>query len=838
MGLERLYMFVLDRLLRSPRLVLGVALLLTVLALPALRRIRLDGDVLDLLPRSSPATQAFAAYSKNMVAAQELVVLATCSDPTRLTEFADQYADKIRALPDVEQVTHRISADSLRFLRDHLLLLLPEEDIDELGRRLTKEALQTRAAELRGLLSAPGGSAMAGLLTTDPLDVVSLLTRRLGSGLKVDSTSGYLRTADGTALLLKIRPRFSPVEWDRDQKLMDDASALAVSLGGRVAQTDFANSPTPQVAFSGAYAFPPYFREWIEKDTMFSTVLSVGAVLLLFAFFFRSLRILPWVLLPLLLSGVWTAIVAALGFGRISGISLAFATILVAIGIDLPIQMYSRLRNDMQEDPHRTPAEAVRHTTRTIAGASIVATLGPAAVFFACGLSDFGGLTQLGVLAGVGLCVNCVAMLTVFPALLLSVPAWMWQQNKRQNQASFRASRIAALCVSVSKRPRLALGVALLAFVVALPQVRNVRVAHNLLDVDLGDMPPKKAQAEISRRFGEQQRFLVALAQAPTEQAALEQAEAWQQVAAELVKRNELVGYEAIGTFLPSFSAQNTRRQKLRALDLLQASERLKNALEAAGFDSTAFAPFLSVLAQDPVKLPSLTKAEFEKTELGFLLRSHVAEKPGPTPTHFVALYLFAPADQRLPQTLARLREAVQSQKGGQLTGLPLLETELRSLLARDLLRITLVSLGLVTALLMLYYRRPRPVLAVLLPLSLSWVLYFAVLVVANIPIHLYNLLSVPLVIGYGIDDHIFLVHRYLQSKNVAESLHSVGRAVVLTSLATMAGFLALLVAHFPGLVQFGLCGAVAVLLCLLVALFVLPSLFEMLLSPRTTSGS
>lgn len=822
-------MAVLDRLLRWPKVLLGVTLLVSLLLSPLLRRLNLHGDLLDLLPRSSKAAQAFASYSKHMVASQELVVLVTCSEPSTLTEFAERYSQELSKLPDVAQVTHRISGQSLRYLRDHLLLLLDDSDIAELGRRLTPEALDRRASELRGLLSAPGGSSMAPLLTADPLDLVPLITRRMGSGLKVDATSGYLRTADGTALLIKVRPRFAPLEWERDQKLIADASALARSLGAEVSERHFDSQKTPRVAFTGAYAFPPFFRMWIEKDMTLSTVLSVGAVFLLFATFFRSLRILPWVLLPLLLAGLWTSIAATLLFGRISGVSLAFATILVAIGIDLPIQLYSRLREELHRAAAegRSAADAVRHTTITMAGAATVATLGPAAVFFACGLSDFGGLNQLGMLAGVGLLLNCLAMLTVFPALLLTLPTQLW--HKPSTYEPSQKSLIAKWGSWLARHPRPILGLSLLLLLIALPQVRKVHVAHDLLSIDLGEMPPALTQSEISRRFGEQQRFLVTLVESADPDEALYRAEQWQKEAARLVSSSALVGYEAIGTLLPSQRTQSERRQQLHALQLPAASLRLRDSLERAGFDASAFAPFLDLLGQDPSKLPSLELSELASSELGFLVRSHVADIPGPDPRRMVALYLFAPADERLPETVKLLEQRADGPLGGHVTGMPLLEEQLRKLLERDLLQITLASLGLVVLLLFAYYRRLRPVVVVLLPLSLAWVLFGTSLVVLGIPLHLYNLLAVPLVIGYGIDDHIFLVHRYQVSGDIRSSLATAGRAIVLTTLSTVAGFLALLIAHFPGLRQFGLSGALAVLLCLLAALLVLPALLSLL---------
>jgi predicted RND superfamily exporter protein len=136
-----------------------------------------------------------------------------------------------------------------------------------------------------------------------------------------------------------------------------------------------------------------------------------------------------------------------------------------------------------------------------------------------------------------------------------------------------------------------------------------------------------------------------------------------------------------------------------------------------------------------------------------------------------------------------------------------------------------------VALLLALYYRRPRPFVAVMGPLALAWVLFGAALALFHLPLNLFNLLSVPLVIGYGIDDHVFLVHRHAldPSGGPGRTLATTGRAIVLTSLSTMAGFAGLAAARFPGLRLLGLSGALAVALCLCAAFAVLPALLALL---------
>lgn len=853
----------LEAALRRPGRLLVVLAVLTLVSLPLLRRLNLQGDLVDMLPRSSGAAQTFARFTRDLGAGQELIVLVTASPEAqaRLPEFADAYAAALAQHADVQQVTHRISGGSLAYLRDHLYLLLNDADLDELARRIEPTALRERAARLRGLLTAPGGSAMAPLLTTDPLELIPLVAGRLQaqSGLPVDAQSGYLRTADGSALLLKIRPRFAPLDWQRGEALLRDATALAQRLGAAPATqpatglwpqllrhlgplgsdpqvTRFASPDTAglRVAFTGAYAFPPYYRRWIEGDMTRSTVLSVGAVLLLFALFFRSLRILPWVLLPLGFAGLWTAVAATFLFGRLSGVSMAFSSILVAIGIDLPIQLYSRLREELAEPPPpdgaRDFAATVRATTCRLAGPSIVATLGPAAVFIACGLSDYQGLNQLGVLAGLGLLLNAVAMLTIFPALLLLLPPRLWWRPLPPLNSG--RGLLAALGRLGSQRPRLVLAVAAVLLLAALPFCRTLRFSERLFALEPGDMPPALAQAELSRRFGEQQRFMVVLIADADRDAALERADRWQAAVEGLRQQGALRGYESVSALVPAAATQAKRRARLANLNLPAAATALTAALTEAGFDTAAFAESLSRLrsAAETGASGGLSLSGLGETELGFLVRTHVADLPS---ERLVALYLFLPVDSTLDTTVARLQALTQDPAlGGRLTGLPLLERELTALLSVDLLKVCLASIAAVILLLSLYYRRLRPTLAVLLPLTVAWALFAAALSLLAIPLNLYNLIAIPLCIGYGIDDHIFLVHRHeatpVAERSPARVLATTGRAIVLTTLATVAGFAGLIPAHFLGLRHLGIAGALAVLLCLAAALLVLPALLQL----------
>jgi predicted exporter len=707
-----------------------------------------------------------------------------------------------------------------------LLALATDEELAIALARLEPGKVEAQARRLRALLVAPGGSSLAPLIAADPLELLPALSARLGNGLPVDAQSGYFRSSDHQALLLYVRPRAPTSDWAADQRLIAEASTLAEGLGAKVA-ADGRVAASPDrivVGFTGACAFWMFYRDWLHRDMQLSTVLSGLAVLVLFGVFFRALRALPLVAVPLGIGVVWTAAAAEILYGRINAVSLAFGTILVSIGIDVPIQLYNRLREELGHEGSAEvalPQDALTATVRELAGPSLTASLAPALVFFACGLSSYRGLAELGVLAGVGLLFNWLAMLTVFPALLAALPTRLWARRHAARNGRKHDGALARLGAAVERRPRRFLLVALVAGFGALPLWSRAHFDRRLLSQP-PSMPPVRVQAEIEHRFGERERALIALVEDADKERALALADAWLAAIERLRGKGLPLRYSSMSALFPSAATQRHRKEALTRADAKAAAARLGRVLADAGFDLAPFQPFLRQLAEGP---PPITLDGDAAHELDFLLRAHIHDGEN---GRAVATYVYpAPGSER---AVATALDDIARGSGGVVTGTPVLEDELLPRIRRDLAAITLTSTLLVALLLGVYYRRLRPWLATMLPLVYAWLLFPAALGALGLPINLYNLLAVPLVIGYGIDDHIFLVHRHQdRALGLGRVLGTTGRAIVLTSVSTMAGFFALSVARFDGLRLLGLSGALAVLLCLVSAFAVLPALLALL---------
>lgn len=787
---------------QRPARVLLAALLVTLLAIPVALRLRLDTNIYDLFPTEDPVAHAFAQFSKSFVEEPVVIVLVESSDPQKLAAFVDPFAAALARSPLIGDVRHRLTGDAARFFRDHLLSLLGDEETKVLVERLSDpQKRKAQLQRLRGLLAAPGGSALAPILTADPFELLPLVQKRLGAGVAIDASSGLFKSADGTALLVYLRPAHPGSDPEATRALIAAVADAARPLGGTLTDGDFSGGASVELSLTGPSIYALSYRDWLHRDMTRSTVLSALSVLVLFGLFFRALRVLPLVGLPLFIGVLWTGALGQLVFHRINAVSLAFGTILIAIGIDLPIQLYNRLREELCKHELR---EALRITVARFTVPAVLATLGPAAVFAACLVSHFRGLRELGALSALGLVVNCLAMLTIFPSLLALVPGKWWGARA---VPVVQGGLFRALARLAQKRPRWVAGIAITLGLAALPFATRLRFdAHLFAQPPL--MAPSKVQAELERRFGQRDGAAIAYSEQPSEEAALEQSERWLGAVDAAKKDGLLDSFQSISLLVPSVQAQHVRYDEVHAVHADVRAE-----LDALGLDTTAFDPFLHQLEGvfTPIRVGDLPH------ELGFVANLHLHDGR-------IAAFFYAPHDAPMKK-LDALAERLQRTPSTVVTGKPFLERLLREMAQSDLSRATALAVLLVVLLVTLYYRRWRPALSILLPLALAWSLFAAALALFEIPLNLFNLLAVPLVIGYGIDDHVFLVDRYLEHGDVEEALASTGQAILVTSLATMAGFVPLALARFPALRLLGLSGALAVGLCLCAAFALLPAL-------------
>jgi len=116
----------------------------------------------------------------------------------------------------------------------------------------------------------------------------------------------------------------------------------------------------------------------------------------------------------------------------------------------------------------------------------------------------------------------------------------------------------------------------------------------------------------------------------------------------------------------------------------------------------------------------------------------------------------------------------------------------------------------------------------------------FGVMGVMGIPLDIMSITIAAISIGIGVDDIIHYIHRLkieLRSKNVAESIKashaSIGYAMYYTSFAIILGFSIMVTSNFIPTIYFGLLTDLVMIMMLLGALVLLPTLIKTFYRPR-----
>jgi hypothetical protein len=138
-----------------------------------------------------------------------------------------------------------------------------------------------------------------------------------------------------------------------------------------------------------------------------------------------------------------------------------------------------------------------------------------------------------------------------------------------------------------------------------------------------------------------------------------------------------------------------------------------------------------------------------------------------------------------------------------------------------------------VAALALLVFRAVAPALLALVPLLLGTAWTLGAMGWLGVPLNAANLLLLPLIVGLGIDNGVYLVHRFREACAGADAPHpiapSAAKAITLASLTNVVGFGSLMLSSHRGIFSLGLVVAVGVVCLWVASVTTLPSLLTLI---------
>jgi predicted exporter len=744
----------------------AAAVLLALLATLVAKAVRVQSDFTAFLPESTTTEQRLlVAQLRDGFVSRLMLVALEGAEPEKLAAASRKLAADLAAAPEFAFVSNGATLASAGLL-DKLLAqryaLSPAVTRDAFTAEGLRRALEERLAEL----SAPFASPTRRLLPRDPTAELAAIAKALLPQAQPATRDGVWFDAAGKRALLVAQTRAPG---------FDSVAQEAAIQRVRQAAAD----PAVRVTLTGPGVFAAESHRVIERDVEWLGFASIGAVLALLLYVYRSPAALVLVATPVALGLLAGVLAVQLVFGSVHAITLGFGATLVGEAVDYPNYVLVQAQG------------GERDALQRVGGTLALAVLTTVASALALALSGFKGLAQLGVLTMAGILVAGIATRWLVP--------WLARGQVPRAHALPLPPGMPAL------RSPLARGLSLLAAIAA---VAALATAHpDWRERDLASLSPIPAElrardAELRSEMGAPEVSYLVATRGATEDEALAAAEALRPALERAREQGLVRGFDSPAALLPSAATQRARLDALPPREGLAAN--LRAALQGLPFKADVFAPFLADV-EAARSAPPVTRATYAGTPLAAKLDALVVTLDD---TWLTLTPLSGVRDA------GRLAETLASVPGARLVNLKEVSTDMVDGYLHASLSQVALGAALIAALLAVGLHSVRRAWHVAFPNLAALAITAGLLVAFGVKLSVFHLVALLLVLGIGLNYALFLEAAGLEPQR----RDHVRQALALCVATTVITFGILAASSTPVLRAIGATVALGALMALLLA--------------------
>ncbi len=833
MRLARLLPGLVDTSRRHARLVLLLALVLVMLSgFAAWLRLGVSTDTDKLFAESLPWRQRAIAFSRDFPQFHDLIVAVIDANAPEEANATAAALAKVLSSDTTHFATVR-RPDASPYLQQEGLLFLDRKPLETLLNStidaqpfLGQLAADPSARGLFSALSLLGMGASAGQADLTPyLPALRAFHTSLAAAVAGHPRPlSWQRLIGGSLAELGGRYRFVLVQPHLDYGALQPGGAATAALRAAAAQLPFVKDGTAHVRLTGSVPL---------ADEEFATVAQgavtglIGSFILITLWLFlalRSWRLIVPALGTLVLGLMLTLMFASLAVGTLNLVSVGFGILFVGIAVDFALQFSVRFREALR-DASGDLVVALSLTAGRSGGQILVAATATAAGFLAFVPTDFTGVAELGLIAGIGMLIAFICTLGFLPAFVA-----LCRPRSSAVEVGLPGGHRADVWVARARLPLLAVFAAIAISAVALaPRImfdadplhtknehtEAMRTLMDLMDDPITNpftidvMTPNADAADaLARRVS----AVPTVAQTvtldsfvPTNQkeklALIEDAssilgpsiavrEAPAPVTASQIRLAAQTALSAIQPAIKSLPPDHPLRDIAADLGALVATSDA--TLMAANSALTQFLPMELDALRTALSAKLVTRADIPPN----IARDWVLPD-GRTRVQVVPTSA-ARDSAGLVRFVKTVQEVAPEAQGSAVTIVATSATIVSAFRSAAILALIAIAVILVVAL-----RRLRDAALVLAPLLLSAAMTVLVVVLAPLPINYANIIALPLLLGVGVSFNIYFVMNWRRGL-VGPLGSATARAVLFSALTTGTAFGSLALSAHPGTASMG----------------------------------
>lgn len=737
----------------------------------------------------------------------------------------------------------------LKVVEDQLERGLEGEPADDDAPPPTDAEIEKGFRNLEKLLRAldaqiTGGDALKELPQLEGID--------LPQDESVDE-EGYLVSSDGQYHFVALFPELPGAEGFQVKPMVDKVREIrdGIDLGGVEAQ------------LTGMPALVADELVVVERGIAQTSLATTGGILLLLLIAFRSFRYTILALIPLGVGVVLTMAGVRLVFGGLNLVTSSFIPVLLALGIDFGIYVLSRYGEGVREG--QKTLTAIRGSLVRAGPGMLMGAVTTMMAFLMVTTTEFTAYSELGIITAGGLGLMLVVTFMLLPALILLAGRGKKIQSPELSGMGhvppvIRKGRwvIPAVAIAVAAAGSFTFGEITFnaRYFDFLPEETESAWALAQIERDK-QLNPMQASSpaegvEEARALAEKLRALPSVGAVQTATDVLpeltdERLRALREGFADLsrdpdfdkLRTRERSTKEAVNAVRDLTDLLDEIAFKLRQVDrstivideTIAAAKQLGEHLEAMPPDAPALAE-IERTAADLIERAWTTgkrvaaRGHYVPEDLPSVFRARFMSKDGKG----LAVYSNPKENIWDAEHARTFSEEVRGVDPGA-TGLAVSVYEHMRMIKEGFTRASLLSGSLVLVVLLVGFRRLHDALFALLPVFFGFLWMLGLMGVANIDFDVANVVTLPLILGIGVDAGAHMMHRWRESADahggVAELddlIRGTGAAVLMASTTTAVGFATLMIGDYGGMKTLGLSMTVGVIGCLFAAVLVLPA--------------
>lgn len=832
---------------------------------------KISTDLESLLPQGTPSVAALEESRERKGSTDSYTIAVTSPSPEANVKMVLALAEEIKKWPEARFV--QVDRDA-SFFAERALLYLPQEDLQKLRDQIDEEVtiekkrLNPFFVDLRTSeeIAAENQERWRMERWLDPN-----LSRRLGleqdlfgsivspeklglnsegeapAAAKPDDKAGgseskgqgadeaakepepkvpaelkkYLLNDDGTVAVLLAELTQPATDVVKSRELMERGEALIDKLNPK------GFHPEMDARVAGAYRNFEEVKS-ISNDSTVATIASLVLVLLVLLVFFRNVRSVVLLIVPLGMGVVWSVGMTAVTYGRLNISTLFVFSMLIGMGIDFGIHYYARILEEYQNG--RDMDESVLQSTLHTGRAMVSAALTTIAALLTLTSAHFRGFIEFGIIASYGIALCLAAALLVMPVVIFVLE----RMSKTGRKAADEQSAFKPLDAGQLRTARMVgVGFIIVGVLGAAFAVVNWEKAQFEHDFRNLRGPKTKTGIKYGGAVGRGKSTSPAMILARSVD---DMRQVHEFLAQEMLNAKDEDGDGETDTYLKSFVTIQTyvppeqakRMAIIKEINEIVSDKKLKRAKGKAG-------RFIK-------RMRDLSAIEpFELKDIPEWARRSITEKDG-TVGHIGYLYSsvrkwdamdvrqFQDAFGLIPTASGEVPVASSS----------FIVADVVKTVKEDALRLMPIVFVVLLVILLIDLRSVRGTIICLISMGVALLWTVSGMILFDIRLGLYNMIVLPMVLGTGIDGSIHLYHRFteLGTTRIHEVLRTTGGSVVASSMTTMAGFSGLLFVQHLGVKSIGDLAVVGIISTLIAVFSFMPGLLMLFFGPKTQAQS